>query len=54
MQFIPSHLKHIISGLGSSVRNIEKICPKAEVIKEIAFHGGSVKNVKEGVEKWIN
>jgi flavodoxin len=45
---------HEGSGLGSSVRTIEKICPKAEVINPIAFHGGSVKNAREGVEKWIN
>ncbi len=45
---------HEGSGLGSSVRNIEKLCPKAEVINAIAFHGGSVKNAREGVEKWIN
>ncbi|MFX1497885.1 MAG: flavodoxin [Promethearchaeota archaeon] len=45
---------HEGSGLGSSVRNIEKICPKAEVINAIAFHGGNVKNARQGVEKWIN
>ena len=45
---------HEGSGLGSSVKNIEKLCPKAEVINAIAFHGGSVKNAREGVEKWIN
>ncbi|MFX1570906.1 MAG: flavodoxin [Promethearchaeota archaeon] len=45
---------HEGSGLGGSVRLIKKLCPKADVVNEISFRGGSVKNAREGVEKWIN
>jgi flavodoxin len=45
---------HEGSGLGSSVRNIEKLCPNAEIKNAISFRGGSVKNARSEVEKWIN
>ncbi len=41
------------SGLGSSVRDIAKLCPKAEIVNAISFRGGSVKNARGEVEKWI-
>lgn len=44
---------HEGSGLGSSVREIVKLCPKAEVVNATSFHGGSVKNARSKVEKWI-
>lgn len=45
---------HEGSGLGGSVKLIKKLCPKADVVKEISFRGGSVNNARESVEKWIN
>lgn len=44
---------HEGSGLGSSVRDIAQICPKAEIINAIAFRGGNVKDSRRDVEKWI-
>jgi flavodoxin len=44
---------HEGSELGNSVRDIEKLCPKAEVINAIPFRGGNVKNSRREVEKWI-
>ena len=44
---------HEGSGLGSSARAIAKLCPKAEVVNAIAFHGGSAKNARGEVERWI-
>jgi flavodoxin len=44
---------HEGSGLGSSIRDIEKLCPKAEIINAISFRGRSVKNSRNDVEKWI-
>lgn len=44
---------HEGSGLGKSVRDITKLCPKAEVVNAIAFHGGSVAKAKGEVEKWL-
>ncbi len=41
------------SGLGRSVQDITKLYPKAEVINAIAFRGGSVKDARGEVEKWI-
>ena len=45
---------HEGSGLGTSVRDIIKLCPKAEVSNAIAFHGGSVSKAKNEVESWLN
>jgi flavodoxin len=44
---------HEGSGLGRSERDIKRLCPKAQVLNAIAFHGGSVKNAKDEVERWI-
>jgi flavodoxin len=45
---------HEGSGLGSSVRDIEQLCPKAEIKNPISFRGGSVKNARSEVEDWLN
>jgi flavodoxin len=45
---------HEGSGLGNSVRDIKKICPKSEIKNAIAFRGGNVSNSKLDVENWIN
>lgn len=44
---------HEGSGLGSSVRDIQKLCPDAEVAKGLAIHGGSVSRSEKDIEKWI-
>lgn len=44
---------HEGSGLGSSVRDIAGICPNAEIKNAISFRGGSVKNARSEVEKWL-
>mgnify|MGYP004716721977 FL=1 len=44
---------HEGSGMGSSERDIKKLCPNAEVAKGIAIHGGSVERSKKEIEKWI-
>jgi quercetin dioxygenase-like cupin family protein len=41
------------SGLGHSVEDIRKLCPKAEVENPIAFYGSSVSNANAKVEEWI-
>ncbi len=45
---------HEGSGLGSSVKDIAKLCPKAEIKNAISFRGGSVKNARSEVENWLN
>ncbi len=45
---------HEGSGLGSSVKDIAQICPKAEIKNAISFRGGNVKNVRSEVENWLN
>ena len=44
---------HEGSGLGSSVADIKKLCPKANVEKGLAIHGGSVGKSKAAIEKWL-
>ncbi|MFW9903509.1 MAG: flavodoxin [Candidatus Thorarchaeota archaeon] len=44
---------HEGSGLGSSVKDIAQLCPKAEIKNAISFRGGNVKNARGEVEKWI-
>ena len=42
-----------ISGMGSSVQDIKKLCPNAEVEPELAIHGGSAAHAQKEVEKWV-
>lgn len=44
---------HEGSGLGSSIRDIQKLCPDAEVAKGLAIRGGSVLRSEKDIEKWI-
>ena len=39
--------------MGSSVRDIKKLCPNAEVKAGMSIHGGSVKRARKDIEKWI-
>ena len=45
---------HEGSGLGTSLRDVIKICPKAEVTHPMAFHGGSVSKAKNDVKNWLS
>lgn len=45
---------HEGSGLGASVKNITKLCPKADVVNAISFRGGNVRNARGEVENWLN
>lgn len=44
---------HEGSGMGSSERDIQKLCPGAKVERGLALHGGSVKNAGDTIQKWI-
>lgn len=44
---------HEGSGMGSSERDIKKLCPGAKVERGLALHGGSVKNAGDAIRKWI-
>lgn len=44
---------HEGSGMGSSVSDIKKLCPKARIESGLAIYGGSVKRSKKEIEKWI-
>ena len=44
---------HEGSGLGSSVRDIQKLCPGANVEAGLAIRGGSVKNAEKDIEEWV-
>ncbi len=45
---------HEGSGLGSSVGDIQKLCPGAKVEKGIAIHGAEVNRAKGTIEKWVS
>lgn len=44
---------HEGSGLGSSIRDIKDICPKAIVEKGIAIRGGTAKQSMEDIKNWL-
>lgn len=44
---------HEGSGMGSSVRDIKRLCPGAEVREGLALRGGSVKQQEEEIRKWV-
>lgn len=44
---------HEGSGMGSSIKDIKRLCPKAEVKEGFAIRGGSVERSQKEIEKWI-
>lgn len=45
---------HEGSGLGSSERDIKKLCPDAKVLPGLAIRGGSVKSADNSLKSWIS
>ena len=45
---------HEGSGLGSSISDIKKLCPKATVEKGLAIRGSRVNDCKTEIEKWAD
>jgi flavodoxin len=46
-------MTHEGTGMGNSVVDIKKLCPKSTVPDGLPIRGGSVKRSKEQVEKWL-
>jgi len=44
---------HEGSGLGSSVADLKKICPKSHLMKGLAIRGSSARNSASQVDEWI-
>lgn len=44
---------HEGSGLGNSIKDIQRLCPDAKIEKGLAIHGGSVERSERDIEKWI-
>jgi flavodoxin len=44
---------HEGSGLGRSVADIAKLCPKSTVLDGAAFRGSDVKNAQDDVSEWL-
>lgn len=44
---------HEGSGMGSSERDIKKLCPDAELQRGLAVRGGSVKSADREIEAWL-
>lgn len=44
---------HEGSGLGGSIKDIQKLCPGAKVEKGLAIRGGSVQQSEKEIAKWI-
>ena len=44
---------HEGSGLGSSIQDIRKLCPKAAVTPGLALRGGSVEHSRQKIESWV-
>lgn len=45
---------HEGSGMGSSERDIKKLCPNAKVLSGLAIRGGSVKNAAGTIKSWLS
>lgn len=50
---IVPYCTHEGSGLGSSERDIRKLCSEAKVLPGLAIRGGSVKNAAETIKSWL-
>lgn len=44
---------HEGSGLGNSIKDIQRLCSDAKIEKGLAIHGGSVERSERDIEKWI-
>jgi flavodoxin len=44
---------HFGSGFGSSIRDIEKLCPDSRIVKGYSGSGRNVKGTKDDVVKWL-
>lgn len=44
---------HEGSGMGSSVKDIQRLCPDAKVEKGLAIRGSRVQQAKKDIEQWI-
>ena len=44
---------HEGSGMGSSVRDIKRLCPGAEVEAGLALHGGSIQRAEKDIQSWV-
>lgn len=44
---------HEGSGMGSSEKDIRKLCPGAKVEKGLAIRGGNVENAEPAIKKWL-
>lgn len=45
---------HDGSGMVSSIRDIEKLCPNATVMDGLVIRYSDVQNAKQTVEQWLN
>jgi flavodoxin len=45
---------HEGSGMGSSERDIKKLCPNAKVLSGLAIRGGSVKSAEGTIKSWLS
>lgn len=44
---------HEGSGMGSSVSDIKRLCPGAQVESGLAIHGGSVNRAEKNIKEWV-
>lgn len=44
---------HEGSGLGNSIKDIQRLCPGAKIEKGLAIHGDSVERSEKDIERWI-
>lgn len=44
---------HEGSGLGRSEKDIQKLCPKAKMLKGLAIHGTNAANAEKDLLKWL-
>ena len=45
---------HEGSGMGSSERDIKRLCPGARLERGLAIRGGSVDKAEKEIKKWID
>jgi flavodoxin len=47
------YFTHEGSGMGSSERDIKKLCPNAKVLSGLAIRGGSVDRADKDIANWL-
>ncbi|MBQ6220233.1 MAG: flavodoxin [Methanosphaera sp.] len=52
-KIVKTLVTHEGSGLGSTMKDVKKLCAGADIREGLAIHGSEVKDSKNKIEKWV-